>query len=369
MLLSFCFFVNFSKGTSPDAECIALKISSFVEAKDIDFDLAVGAKYGGPACIDVESSKILPENKERHGLIDNEALKNGMEQHKENLKSGGKLCVDNHATDHNYACSGFPMRKAASQKPEVGDCSVVKGSKSTDSPKKALASDLEHKSEKPICNEVEMSHSRKRQISACNKESTEKERVLPKRYRGPYCEDGSIGDSSFDKDHHDRSRSRFNSSSDEQSDHERSQHNRKYRSSSDTDKSHYKRSYRRHSLSSNDSFYERDYSSSDEDSRHERRHRYDPRGSESDLHHKRSSGSDRGSDSDRNRHRRRQRSRSKDRSAKRNVGKENKTLQDIELERKMGFKFDHNIKGTAKVQFQSIFCCFVFRNSVKHCAC
>lgn len=346
------FFVNFSKGTSPEAESIALKINSFVEAKDIDFDLAVDAKYGGPACIDVESSRILPENKERHGLIDNEALKNGMEQHKENLKSDGKLCVDNHATDHNYACSGFPMRKAASQRPEVGDCSVVKGSKSTDSPKKVLASDLEHISEKPICNEVEMSHSRKRQISACNKESTEKERVLPKRYRGPYCEDGSIGDNNSDEDH-DRSRSRFNGSSDEQSDHERGQHNRKYKSSSDTDKNHYKRSYRRHSLSSNDSFYERDYSSSDEDSRHERRHRYDPRGSESDLHHKRSSSGDRGSDSETNRHRRRQRSRSKDRSAKRNVGKENKTLHDIELERKMGFKFDHNIKGTAKVQ---LFC-------------
>ena len=366
------FFVNFSKGTSPEAESIALKISSFVEAKDIGFDLAVDAKNGGPACLDVGCSRILPESKERHGLIDNEALKNGMEQHKEKLKSDGKPCVDNHATDHNYACCGFPMRKAASQmqRTEVGDCSVVRGYKSTDSPKKVLASDLQHKSEKPIYNEAKMSHSRKRQISACNKESTDKERVLPKRYRGPYCEDGSIGDNSSDEDHHDRSRSRFNSTSDEQSDHERSQHNRKYRSSSDTDKNHYKRSYRRHSLSSNDSFYERDYSSSDEDSRHERRHRYDPRGSESDLHHKRSSGSDRGSDSDRNRHRRRERSRSKDRSAKRNVGKENKTLHDIELERKMGFKFDHNIKGTAKVQLQSIFCCcFVFRNSVKHCAC
>ena len=314
-------------------------------AQDIDFDLAVNEKNGGPS---VECSGNLPESKERHGLIGNGSFKNGVEQHRESRKSDKKPCVDNHATDHNYACSGFPMRKAESQRPEVSDCLIVKESKSANSPKKDLTSDLEHKSEKP-----EMSQSRKRRLSTCNKESTDKERVqLPKRYRGPYCEDSSKGVNSSDEDHRPvRSRSRFNSSSDEQSDHERSQHNRKYRGSSDTDKNHYKRSYRRHSLCSNGSFDERDCSSSDDDSRKERRHRYDPRGSESDLHHNRSRGSDRDSDSYRSRHRRRQRSCSKDHSAKRNDGKENKTFPDIELERKMGFKFDHNIKGTAKVWF------------------
>lgn len=352
LLLFVFFFVNFSKDTSPEAKAIAHKITSVVEAQDIDFELAADAKNGGPSCLDLESSGNLPESNEVHGVMDNGSFKNGVEQLRESLKSDGKSCVDNHATDHNYACSGFPTRKAASQRPEISGCLVANGFKSTNSPKKALASALEHKSEKCISNRAEMSQSRKRQLSACNKESTDKERILPKRYRGPYCEDNSKGDNSSDEHHHyNRSRSRLHSSSDEQSDHERSQHNRKYRSSSDADKNHYKRSYRRNSLCSSDSFDERDCSSSDEDSRHERRHRYDPRGSESDLHHKCSSGSERDSDSYRSHHRRRQRSHSKDHSAKRNDGKENKTFHDIELERKMGFKFDHNIKGTAKVQF------------------
>lgn len=350
-MLSF-FFVILSKDTSPKPESIAHKIISFVETEDIDFDLEVDAKNGGSSCLDVESSGNLPESKEVHGLMDDGPFQNGVDQHGENLKSDGKFHVDNHATDHNYACSGFPMRKVPSQRPEVNDCSVVNGSKSANRPKKVLASNLEHKSEKNISNGAEISHSRKRRLSACDKESSDQERMLPKRYRGPYCEDNTKGDNSSDEDHHyNRSRSRLHSSSDEQSDHERSQHNRKYKCGSDADKNHYKRSNRRHSLCSNDSFDERDCSSSDDDSRHERRHRYDPRSSESDLHHKRSSGSDRDSDSYRSRHRRRQRSRSKDRSEKRNDGKENKKFHDIELERKMGFKFDRNIKGTAKVLF------------------
>ena len=319
-----------------------------MEVQDIDFEFAADAKNGGLSCLDVESSGNLPEINEVNGVMDNRSFKNGVEQLRQSLKSDGKPCVDSHVTDHNYARSGLLMRKGR----EVGDCLVVNGFKSTISPKKALASALEDKSEKCISNGAEMSPSRKRRLSVCNKESTDRERILPKRYRGPYCEDNSKGDNSSDEDHHyNRSRSRLHSSSDEQRDLERSQRDGKYRSSSDTDKNHYKRSYRRHSLSSNDSFDERDYSSSDEDSRYKRRCRYDQRGSESDLHQKCSSGNDRDSESNRSRHRRRQRSRSKDRSAKRNNGKENKTFHDIELERKMGFKFDHNIKGTAKVQF------------------
>ena len=316
-----------------------------MEAQDIDFEFVADAKNGASSCLDVEISGNLPECNEGHGVMDNGSLK---KQLRESLKSNGKPCVDNHATDHNYACSGFPMRKGR----QVSDCLVANGYKSTNSPKKALAPSLEDKSEKCISNIAEMSPSRKRHLSVCNKESTGRERILPKRYRGPYCEDNSKGNISSDEDHHyNRSRSRLHSSSDEQSDLERSQQNKKYRSSSDTDKNHYKRSYRRHSLCSNDSFDERCHSSSDEDSGHERRCRYYPRGSESDMHQKCSSGSERDSESYRSHHRRRQRSRSKDRSAKRNNGKENKTFHDIELERKMGFKFDHNIKGTAKVQF------------------
>lgn len=328
------------KDTSPEAKAIALKITSFVEAQDIDFELAVDAKNHGPSCLDVESSGNLPESDEVHAVMDHGSFKNG----------DRKSCVDNHATDHNYACSGFPMRKAGSN---------VNGPKSANSPKEVSASDLEPKSENSISNGAEMSQSRKRGLSACNKEPTDKERILPKRYRGPYCEDSSKGNNSSDEDHHYiRSRSRLHSSSDEQSDHERSQHNRTYYShsgSSDTDKNQYKRSYRRHSLCSNDSFDERDCSSSDEDSRRERRCRYDPRGSESDLCHKRSSGSERESDSYRSRHRRRQRSCSKDGSTKTNDGKENKAYHDIELERKMGFKFDHNIKGTAKEERRIVY--------------
>ena len=366
VMLSF-FLMNFSKDTSPEAKAIALKITSFVEAQDIDFELAVDASNHGPFYLDVESSGNLPESDEVHGVMDNGSFKSGVEQLRKSVKSDGKSCVDNHATDHNYACSGFPMRNAGSN---------VNRSKSTNSTctKDVLASDLEQKSEKSISNGAEMSQSRKRGLSACNKESTDKERILPKRYRGPYCEESSKGYSSSDEDHHyNRSRSRLHSSSDEQSDYERSQHNREYRctGSSDGDKNQYKRSYRRHSLCSNDSFDERDCSSSDEDSRYERRHRYNPRGSEADLHHKRSSGSERDSDSYRSRHGRRQRSRSKDRSTKTNDGKENKAYHDIELERKMGFKFDHNIKGTAKVLFENIksfsSVCFVFHNTVKHC--
>lgn len=295
-----------------------------MEAQDIDFELAVDAKNHGPSILDVESSGNLPES----GIMDDGSFKNG----------DRKFCVDNHATDHNYACSGFPMRKAGSN---------VNRPKSTNSPKEVLASDLKHKSENSISNGAEMSQSRKRGLSSCNKESTDKERILPKRYRGPYCEDSSKGNNSSDEDHHyNRSRSRLHSSSDEQSDHERSQHNRKYYShsgSSDADKNQHKRSYRRHSLCSNGSFDERDCSSSDEDSMRERRDRYDPRGSESDSYSSRQ---------------RRQRSHSKDHPAKTNDGKENKTYHDIELERKMGFKFDHNIKGTAKVLFENIKCFF-----------
>ena len=353
--LFLCLFFIFSEDETTEAETIALKISSFVEAHDIDIDLPVDTKNAGASCLDVKISRNIPMNGESpkvDDLMSNEPFKNGLEGHVECSKSDRKCHVDNHATDHNYACSGFPMRKALPLKPEVNGCSVVNGSSSTDSPKKAALPDLKQESEKKNSNGTEMNHTRKRRLS-CDKNSPEKEKILPKRYRGPYCEDNSKDhtcSSSDEDDHYSRSGSRRRSSSDEHSDHKRMQRNGKYRSSSDEGNNYYKRSNRRHSLYSNDSSDDRDYSSSDEDSKNERRRRYDPRSSESDLHRKRSSGSERDSDSYRSRHRRKQRSRSKDRLEKRNDEKKNKKFQDIELERKMGFKFDHNIKGTAKVQ-------------------
>lgn len=324
---------------SAKAENIALKISSFVEAQDLGIDLTVDAKNSGPSSLDMGISKNLPikvkeESREVDDLTSNGPFGNGLEGHVKNSKSDRKCHVDNHATDHNYACSGFPMRKAPPLKPEVNNCSIANGSKSTDSPKKAVMPDLEQESEKKISNGTEMNHTRKRRLS-CDKSSTDKEKILPKRYRGPYCENSSKGDSSSDEDRYYRSRSRQHSSSDEHS---------------NEDKNYYKKSSRRNSLYSNDSSDERDYYISDEDSKNERRRRYDPRSSESDLHRKRSSGNDRDSDSYRSRRRRKQRSHSKDRLEKRSDEKKNKAVQDIELERKMGFKFDHNIKGTAKVQ-------------------
>ncbi|KAL9983022.1 hypothetical protein ACROYT_G005143 [Oculina patagonica] len=330
---------------SAEAETIALKISSFVEAQDLGIDFKVDEKNSGPSCLDMEISKNLPitvkkERLEVHDLMNNGPFNNGLEEHMDSSKSDRKLHVDNHATDHNYACSGFPMRKAPSIKPEVNDCSIVNGSESTDSPKKAVMPDLKQESEKKISNGTEMNQTRKRRLS-CDKNSTDKEKVLPKRYRGPYCEDNSKDYSSSDEDgHYYRSRSRQRSSSDEHS---------------NEDKKYYKKSSRRNSLYSNDSSDERDYDSSDEDTMNERKRRYDPRSSESDLHRKRSSGSDRDSDSYRSRHRRKQRSRSKDRLEKRNDEKKNKAVQDIELERKMGFKFDHNIKGTAKEERRIVY--------------
>ncbi|KAJ7375578.1 nuclear receptor transcription coactivator [Desmophyllum pertusum] len=258
-------------------------------------------------------------------------------------------------TDHNYACSGFPMRKAIPLQLEVNDHSTINGTRSN--PKKSLASDLEHKNEKKCSNGTEMTHSRKRR-SSCD--SADRKRKLPKRYRGPYCEDSSNGDSSSDEDHHSkRSRNGHHNNADEPTDHKRTQRKRKYSYCSDENKNYRKRSNRRHSLYSTDSSEERDYTSSDEDSKNERRCRYDPRCSESDLRRKHSSGSNRDSDSYKSRHRRQdtrhRRSRSKDRIEKRDDDKKDKTLHDIELERKLEFKFDHHIKNTAKEERRIVY--------------
>lgn len=337
---------------STEEETIALKISSFVEAQEINIDLTVDEKNSDPSFLDVEiSQNVKREGRVFDDLMDNEPLKNSLQGHDEKSSKNDRKChVDNHATDHNYACSGFPMRKASPIKPEVNNCSTVNGSKSIGSPKKALMPELKQENEKKISNGTQMSSSRKRRLS-CEKDSNNKEKVLPKRYRGPYCEDGSKGYSSSDEDlHYNRSHSRQHSGSDEDSDHERMQRDRKYSRYSDEEKNYYKRPSRRHSLNSNESSDER-YSSSDEESNNERRHRYDPRSSESDFHHKHSSGSNRDSDSYRNHRGRKQRSQSKDHLKKRSDEKKNKTVQEIELERKMGFKFDDGIRGTAKVQF------------------
>lgn len=345
-------FLIFSKDTTLEAETIAHKISSFVDAQDIDFDFPLNVQNGVPSCLDVEISgnsltAVNGENQDIHVKMGSGPFQNGVDGHDESDK---KCHVDNHATDHNYACSGFPMRKAIPLQLEVNDHSTINGTRSN--PKKSLASDLEHKNEKKCSNGTEMTHSRKRR-SSCD--SADRKRKLPKRYRGPYCEDSSNGDSSSDEDHHsNRSRNGHHNNADEPTDHKRTQRKRKYSYCSDENKNYRKRSNRRHSLYSTDSSEERDYTSSDEDSKNERRCRYDPRCSESDLRRKQSSGSDRDSDSYKSRHRRQdtrhRRSRSKDRIEKRDDDKKDKTLHDIELERKLEFKFDHHIKNTAKVQ-------------------
>lgn len=328
---------------------ISDKINLFVEAQKLDFDFPLDTGSGGLPCLDVEISEHSPftangENQEVHDLARSGSSPDYVEGLDESSKCDKKCQVDNHATDHNYACSGFPMRKPLPLEPEVNDDSI-KQSILTCSPKASSSSDQEQKNEKNFCNGTEYNHSLKRKLS-CDENATDRKRILPKRYRGPYCEGSSGGDSSCDEER----RYRY-ISTDEESDHKRMHSNKKPDYSSGEDRNYRKRSNRRHSLYSNDSCDGREYSSSDEDSKNERTSRYDPRRSESDWHHKQSSGSDRESDhcrSQRNRTRRR-RSRSSDCSEKRNDITKNRKFHDIELERKMEFKFDHHIRGTAKV--------------------
>ena len=262
-----------------------------------------------------------------------------MEKHDKNCKNDKKDHVDNHATDHNYACSGFPLRKTPVVKPEVNSRPTRRNSIS--SPRKSEASDLKHENENELSNGTEVYHSTKRQ-SSCDKDCADKKSRIPKRYRGPYCEDSSGDDSSCDEDNHYSKRKSGGHA--ERSDYRRKQRKRKGSYSSD-EESYYKESKRRRSLYSSNSSDERVYSDSDEDNENERRCRYDPRRPESNtLRYGHSNHSDR--DSGRWNTGRKGRSQSKDHSEK---DRSDKKFYDIELERKMGFKFDQNIKGTAKV--------------------
>lgn len=133
---------------------------------------------------------------------------------------------------------------------------------------------------------------------------------------------------------------------------------RKFSYSSDGDRSYHKRSNRRHSMCSNDSYDGREFSSSDEESKNGRR--YDPRRSECDWQRRQSSGSDRESDHYRSPHYRRRsrgrrRSCHRDSTEKRNSVTENKIFHDIEFERKLEFKFDHNIRDTAKEERRIVY--------------
>ena len=265
---------------------------------------------------------------------------NGMEKHDESSKTHKKSHVDNHATDHNYACSGFPMRKAPIPliSAEINGHSTKNGVRP--SPRKL--SDLK---DETMSNGTEMLHSSKRQ-SSCNKDSHNKKSRIPKRYRGPYCEDSSGENSSCDEEK--CYNSRPSAQHEKQSDHRRKQRKRKGSYSSGED-SYDKTSKRRHCLYSSNSSDERGCSS-DEDSENEQRSRYDPRRPESNvMPYRNSSGTDRNSGSRKSTRERKRRSRSKDCSEKDTTYRKDKKFHDIELERKMGFKFDQHIKGTGKV--------------------
>ena len=268
-------------------------------------------------------------------VLDNESSKNDSEKHLERSKSEKKRHVDNHATDHNYACCGFPLRKASLNNVEINGNLTETGT--NPSPRKGV----EHENEKKCSNETEVFLARKRQPSH-DKDSADKKSRIPKRYRGPYCEDSSDEGSSCDENKHHRSR---RSHHEEKSNYRR-EYKRKGSYSSDED-SCYKRSKRRHSLYSSHSSDERN-SSSDEDGNNEQRSRYDPRRHKSNYY-RYSNGSDRDSSGCDGYHGRK-RSRKQEYSEKAISNRKDKMFHDIELERKMGFKFDQNIKGTGKVK-------------------
>lgn len=273
------------------------------------------------------------------GVLDNERSKNDSEKHLERSKSEKERHVDNHATDHNYACCGFPLRKASLNNVKINGNSTETGG--NPSSRKSLALDVEHENEKKCSDETEVFLARKRQPSH-DKDSADKKSRIPKRYRGPYCEDSSDEGSSCDEDKHYRRRRSHR----EEKSHYRREHKRKGSYSSDEENC-YKRSKRRHSLYSSHSSDERN-TSSDEDSKNEQRSRYDPRQHKSNYY-RYSNGSDRdlsGADG----YHERKRSRKQEYSEKAISDRKDITCHDIELERKMGFKFDQNIKGTGKVK-------------------
>lgn len=336
------------------------KINSFAEKHELKFDIPCGVENRGLPSLAEENSAHFhsaenKENQEVHGTTSGGSSHNDLKGQDENSKTVKNSHVDNHATDHNYACSGSPLRKPIQLKQE--DDNTLKESILKCSPQKSLDMENHHHSISEETGPNRYTH--KRRLS-CDDHSPDRKRRLPKRYRGAYCEESCGGESSCDEEYHYREMS-----TDKDKDHKRQNSYRKFSYSSDGDRSCYKGSNRRHSMCSNDSYDGREYSSSDEECKNERTSRYDPRRSESDWRRKQSSGSDREADHHRSPHnrRRRRRSRSKDPTEKRNGVTKNKTFHDIEFERKLEFKFDHNIRNTAKVQgtfsFVVLFDCYI----------
>lgn len=340
------------KDTSYEGQTVSDKINSFVETHEPKFDFPCDVEIGGLPSISVENSEQFhsaenTENQEVHETMSCGSSQDNAKGQDEKSNIVKNFYVDNHATDHNYACCGFPMRKPIQLRPE--DYNTLKNSALKCSPQESL--DMEKKNHL-ISEETRSPYSHKRR-SSCNENSPDRKRKLPKRYRGPYCEESSGGESSCDEECHYRQMSTDN-------DRDRTRENsiRKFSYSSDGDRSYHKRSNRRHSMCSNDSYDGREFSSSDEESKNGKR--YDPRHSECDWQRRQSSGSDRESDHYKSPHYRRRsrgrrRSCRRDSTEKRNGVTENKIFHDIEFERKLEFKFDHNIRDTAKEERRIVY--------------
>lgn len=265
------------------------------------------------------------ENKQLHGDLNSKNRKKDEQRNR----------VDNHATDHNYACSGFPLRKAPLIDSVKDGCGTKSLSRSSSSRSPTL--DLEKPCKKVLVREGEPTHHNERQHC----ENEDKRSRIPKRYRGRYCEDSTDDESSFEDDNYNR---RYSSDPDRQK--QGRKRVRKGTYSSD-EENFYKIKKRRHSMSSD----ERNYSSSDENDKDECR--CDPRRSTSNVsYHRYSNDSER--DSSR-RNQRKERSNSQEQSRWDTRGRKDKKCHDVELERKMGFKFDQNIKCTGKEERRIVY--------------
>lgn len=237
------------------------------------------------------------------------------------------------------------MRKPPQNTAEIKSSTTVIPDLSRPSPQKSVNSDTGNQTDKKVSNRTDTISSKGQ--SSCFRDDADRKSRIPKRYRGPYCEDSSDGEcsSSDDDKCYNRRHSSYHGSSDVYNENKRKQHKRKTSYSSD-EISCCKRSKRRHSLYSDDSSDDQHYSTSDDDGGKEYRQRYDPRKSESYVSQRHSSGSDGDSSS----HRRRKRhSVSQDYSGGDINDRRDKSVHDIEMERKLGFKFDQHIKGTANV--------------------
>lgn len=320
---------------------MALKINSFVEAHDRDFVFShetendsVNSDVHSPASGETLDVFYLPKK---------EPLQNGVTKH-ESSGDNKKCLIDNHSTDHNYACCGYPMRKPPQDTAEIKSFTTVITDLSRPSPQKSVDSDTGNQIDEKVSDRTDTISSKRQ--SSCFRDDADRKSRIPKRYRGPYCEDSSDGEcsSSDDDKCYDRRHSSHHGSSNVYNENRRKQHKRKLSSSDEI--SCCKRSKRRHSLYSDDSSDDQHYSTSDDDSGKEYRRRYDPRESESYVSQRHSSGSDGNSSSHR---RRKRRSVGQDYSERDSHDRGDKSVRDIEMERKLGFKFDQHIKGTANV--------------------